>query len=99
MKAKLHGCFPAIACVNFNTGGLKWSQLNFGSGALMAADNKLIMLHKGKLHHRRRHAGEYTERARVQVIGGKYWTVPVLAHGRLYCRNAVGDLVCLEVGD
>jgi hypothetical protein len=23
--------------------------------------------------------------------------VPVLANGRIYCRNAAGDLVCLDV--
>jgi len=35
--------------------------------------------------------------ARAKVIGGKCWTVPVLANGLLYCRNADGDLVCLDL--
>jgi outer membrane protein assembly factor BamB len=35
--------------------------------------------------------------ARAKVLGGKCWTVPVLANGLIYCRNAAGDLVCLDV--
>jgi len=31
------------------------------------------------------------------VLGGRCWTVPVLANGHIYCRNAKGDLVCLNV--
>ena len=86
----------ALACVDFNTGERKWSQPNFGSSALMAADNQLIILDKGELIIADATPEKYTERARTQVIGGKCWTVPVLANGRIYCRNAVGDLVCVE---
>lgn len=89
----------ALACVDFNTGELKWSQPNFGSGALMAADNKLIILDKGELIIADATPEKYTERARAQVIGGKCWTVPVLANGRIYSRNAVGDLVCVDAAD
>ena len=35
--------------------------------------------------------------ARFQVISGKCWTTPVLAQGRLYVRNAKGELLCLDV--
>jgi outer membrane protein assembly factor BamB len=35
--------------------------------------------------------------SRVQILGGKCWTLPVLANGRIYCRNARGDLLCLDV--
>ena len=39
----------------------------------------------------------FTPISRAQVLGGKCWTVPTLANGRIYCRNAKGDLVCLDV--
>ena len=87
----------ALACVDFQTGELKWSQPNFGSGALIAADGKLIILDKGELIIADATPEKYQERARAQVIGGKCWTAPVLANGRLYCRNAAGDLVCLQL--
>jgi hypothetical protein len=32
-----------------------------------------------------------------QVIGGKCWTAPILANGRIYCRSSVGDIVCVDV--
>ena len=35
--------------------------------------------------------------ARAQVLGGKCWTAPVLANGRIYCRNGRGDVVCVDV--
>ena len=34
---------------------------------------------------------------REQVIGGKTWTMPILANGLLYVRNARGDLFCLSL--
>ena len=36
--------------------------------------------------------------ARAKVLEGKCWTVPVLANGRIYCRNAAGDLLDLSLG-
>jgi outer membrane protein assembly factor BamB len=89
----------SLACVDFNTGERKWAQPNFGSGGLMAADGKLVILDKGELIIAEATPEKYTERARAQVIGGKCWTAPVLSNGRLYCRNAVGDLVCVEAAD
>ena len=41
------------------------------------------------------HVAEFVKRA--QVLGGKCWTTPVLANGKIYCRNVKGDLVCLDV--
>ena len=35
--------------------------------------------------------------ARAQILSSKCWTTPVLANGRIYARNAPGQLVCLDV--
>ena len=35
--------------------------------------------------------------SRAQVLGGKCWTVPVLANGLIYVRNSRGDMVCVDV--
>ncbi|GAF72043.1 unnamed protein product, partial [marine sediment metagenome] len=36
--------------------------------------------------------------SRTQALTGRCWTMPVLAGGRIYCRNNMeGDLVCLDV--
>jgi outer membrane protein assembly factor BamB len=39
---------------------------------------------------------EFREISSAEVLSGRCWTVPVLAQGRIYCRNAAGDLVALE---
>ena len=64
----------------------------------MAADSKLIILsEKGELIIAEASTEALKPVARAQVLGGKCWTVPVLSHGRIYCRNAKGELVCLDV--
>jgi outer membrane protein assembly factor BamB len=88
----------ALKCVDFATGAEKWAQEGFGNGAVMAADGKLIALSgKGELMVAPVSPDGFQPAARAQVLGGKCWTVPVLANGRIYCRNAAGDVVCLDV--
>ncbi len=87
-----------LRCLEFATGLLKWSEKNTGTGALMAAGNKLIILsEKGELIIAEASSEAFKPLSRAQVLGGKCWTVPVLANGRIYCRNSKGDLVCVEV--
>ncbi len=85
-------------CVEFETGAIKWTEKNLGAGALMAADGKLIVLtDKGELIVAEATPDSFKTISRAQVLGGKNWTAPVLSHGLIYCRNAKGDLVCLDV--
>ena len=64
----------------------------------MAADGKLIVLgEKGQLVAAEASIDAFKPLARAQVLGGKCWTSPVLANGKIYCRNARGDLVCVDV--
>jgi outer membrane protein assembly factor BamB len=88
----------ALKCVELATGAAKWAQEGFGNGAVLAADGKLIALSgKGELMVAPAAPEGFQPTARAQVLGGKCWTVPVLADGRIYCRNAAGDVVCLDV--
>lgn len=87
----------SLACIEFETGALKWKQDGFGSGGWIAADGKLIILDKGELIVADATPSAFRERARAQVLGGKCWTAPVLADGHIYARNAKGDLVCVDV--
>lgn len=85
-------------CVEFATGNVKWSQPKLGAGALMAADGKLIiMTDPGELIVAEATPDSFKPISRAQVLGGRNWTTPVLSNGRIYCRNAKGDLVCLDV--
>src|SRR5581483_7978128 len=87
-----------LRCVDFKTGEARWVQPGLGIGSLIAADGKLIVLsEKGELIIAEANPDSFKPLARAQVLGGKCWTSPVLANGRIYCRNSRGDLVCLDV--
>ncbi len=87
-----------LTCLNYQTGEVKWSQKGMGTGSLMLADGKLIMLsNRGKLVTAPASPEGFKELSSAQILTGKCWTVPVLANGRIYARNAVGDLVCVDV--
>ncbi len=84
-------------CVDFNTGAVKWTASKLGAGALSVADGKLIIqTDHGELIIAEATPAAFKPLARAQVLGGKNWTTPVLANGKIYCRNAKGDLVCVE---
>jgi outer membrane protein assembly factor BamB len=85
-------------CVAFATGNKKWEDVNIGPGALMAADRKLIILTgKGELITAKPSSEKFDILSRAQVLKGKCWTAPVLANGLLYCRNASGNIICLDL--
>jgi len=92
------GYAGGVNCIEFATGALKWSEKSIGTGALMAAGNRLIIQGaKGELVIAETSPAGFKPVARAQVLGGKCWTVPVLSNGRIYCRNSKGDLVCVDV--
>jgi len=85
-------------CVELKTGEVKWTEKT-GFVSLMAADGKLIVLNaRGELLAVEATPEAFKPISRAQVLGGKCWTTPVLANGKIYCRNAAGDVVCLDVG-
>jgi len=87
-----------IVCMDHATGEQKWFKKGFGTGSITAAGDRLIVLSdKGELVIASASADEFMELARAKVLAGKCWTVPVLSHGRIYCRNAKGDLVCVAL--
>jgi len=87
-----------LTCLDLETGEKKWSQKGMGTGSLMIADGKLIILgEKGKLVIAEASPEGYKELASAEILTGKCWTYPVLANGRIYARNAAGQLVCVDV--
>ncbi len=87
-----------LKCVDFLTGVVRWTEPGIGSGTVVGAGGKLIVLtDRGELIVAPASPEGFKPSARAQVIGGKCWTVPVLAQGRIYCRNAAGNLVCVDV--
>ncbi|MCX6997518.1 MAG: PQQ-binding-like beta-propeller repeat protein [Kiritimatiellaeota bacterium] len=87
-----------LTCLDFATGAARWQQEGLGKGSLMLAGGKLVIQsEKGDLVIADAAPGAYRELARAKVLGGRCWVVPVLANGRVYCKNNNGELVCLDV--
>jgi outer membrane protein assembly factor BamB len=88
-----------LRCVDFATGEVKWTDKSTGQGSLIIADGKIVALsEKGELIIAGAAPAGFTPLARAKILDGKCWTSPALANGKLYARNAMGDLVCLELG-
>lgn len=88
-----------LRCVDFASGNVLWSDRATGKGSLLIADGRIVALsEKGELIIAEATPEGFKPLARAQILGGKCWTVPALAQGRLYARNAKGDLVCVQVG-
>jgi outer membrane protein assembly factor BamB len=85
-------------CLHLPTGALKWTSKAPGFGSLILAGNKLVVLsEKGELLLGQPSPEEFKPLARAKVLSGVCWTPPALADGRLYVRNARGELRCLDV--
>ena len=87
-----------LTCIDFDTGRKIWEYPNVGSGGLIAANDRLIaMTERGQILIGPASPDGFHPTARAKVLDGKTWSPPVLANGRIYVRNATGDVVCLDV--
>jgi outer membrane protein assembly factor BamB len=86
-------------CVDYQDGREKWSVGDLGKGSLMmTSDGRMIILsEKGKLIIAPASPEKYSPIAQTRILKGRCWTVPVLSGGRIYARNARGDMVCADV--
>jgi outer membrane protein assembly factor BamB len=86
-----------LKCIEVNTGAEKWARRGFGFGTLIYADDHLIVLgDKGKLALVEASPSGYKEKAIAEILNGTCITVPALAGGKLYLRNAK-EMICLDV--
>jgi outer membrane protein assembly factor BamB len=88
-----------LACLDWKTGEQKWTEKKPRKGALTAAGDKLIVIgESGTLMIVAASPAGYQELASAEVLsGGRCWTTPVLSGGRVYVRNAPGQMVCVDV--
>jgi len=88
-------------CISPMDGTEKWSERSLGKGALMmSADGRMIIMSdKGELVIAQANPQQFKALARAQVLPKKRcWTTPVLANGKIYARNAFGDMACVDAG-
>jgi outer membrane protein assembly factor BamB len=87
-------------CLKLQDGAEQWQDRSLGKGSLMmSADGRLIITsEKGELVIAQADPQKSNVLVRAQVLPkSKCWTSPVLANGRIYVRNAAGDVACVDV--
>lgn len=88
----------SLQCMKIDDGSKIWEEKGFGQGQIMMAGDRIIAIKEnGTLVVARATPEQYQELASASIMKNKCWTVPVLSGGRIYVRDAMGDLVCLDV--
>ncbi len=89
-----------FTCIDLATGKRCWKAGRYGRGQVMLLPEQSLLLVLGEFGEavllavnpdRREEIG------RFQALSGKTWNHPVIAHGRMYVRNAE-EMACYEVG-
>ncbi|HLY09915.1 MAG TPA: PQQ-binding-like beta-propeller repeat protein, partial [Planctomycetota bacterium] len=87
-----------LKCVEFATGVEKWTFPLADVGSVSAADGKLLVLSgDGELLIGPASPEGFAPTSRAKVLRGRCWSVPVLSGGRLFCRNAEGQVLSIDV--
>jgi len=88
-----------LLCVSLKDGSIAWEQRGFTANGtlLIAGDHIIALTATGKVIIAKADSAGYTEVSRASVLNEVCWVNPTLANARLYCRNNVGRLVCLDL--
>src|SRR5262249_49872328 len=88
-----------LTCVDLPTGKRCWKAGRYGSGqVLLLRDQPLLVVvtDEGEVVLVAANPNGHQELGRFQAVEGKTWNHPVIAHGRLYVRNAQ-EIACYEL--
>jgi outer membrane protein assembly factor BamB len=111
MDGYLYGCHGdvnagrgVLRCLDTKSGKIVWEK-DFGKPlCLNAAGTELLILgENGVLYIAKASPQGYKEISRAQVFENKgpvkvkCWTPPILCNGRIYCRDGMGNLVCVDI--
>jgi outer membrane protein assembly factor BamB len=84
---------------DLETGQRRWKEGRYGSGQLLLLGDQpllLVLTDTGEVVLVAANPEKRQELGRFQAIEGKTWNHPVIAHGRLYVRNA-DEIACYEL--
>jgi outer membrane protein assembly factor BamB len=88
-----------LSCIDLETGQRRWKEGRYGSGQLLLLGDQpllLVLTDTGEVVLVAANPEKRQELGRFQAIEGKTWNHPVIAHGRLYVRNA-DEIACYEL--
>lgn len=87
-----------LACLDLRTGKVMWTRPGCNKGSLLRANDSLIVLGEdGRLWLLDASPEKHEPRADARPLrGGRCWTMPVLAEGKLFLRNE-RQMQCLDL--
>ncbi len=88
-----------LTCIDLQTGRRRWKDGRYGSGqVLLLGDQPLLVVitDEGEAVLVAADPNGHRELGRFQALEGKTWNHPVIAHGRLFVRNAE-KMACYEL--
>lgn len=87
-----------LVCLNPRDGTVRWRQMGFEKGGLLAVDGVLIAVNGsgGDVVMVRLNPERYEELGRFTPLGGQSWSPPVVAGGKLLVRNRKA-LACIDL--
>lgn len=91
-----------LRCIDAGTGDIQWEQKMRMASLTATRDTLILIGEKGTLRLAEATPSAYREIASFDVLEGEkklrqFWTPPVLYGGLIYCRNYLGDLICVDV--
>jgi outer membrane protein assembly factor BamB len=88
-----------FCCVDLATGKRSWKEGRYGRGQVMLLAEQsllLVLSETGEALLLAANPERHQELGRFRALEGKTWNHPVIAHGRLYVRNAE-EMACYEL--
>lgn len=87
-----------LVSIDWATGKRQWSEESLGRGTLILVDGHLIALSdQGELVIAEATSQAFRPVGKPQaILSGRCWTAPAFSGGRIFARNAAGDVVCVE---
>lgn len=86
-------------CVNLADGRVVWRARGYGNGEVLLLDEQkllLVLTELGEAVLVEAQPKQHKEITRFKAIEGKTWNHPVVAHGKLFTRNAE-EIACFEL--
>ncbi len=89
---------PGFHCIDAKTGRVAWEAKSFEKGGMIAVDGTLIVIDgkRGDVVMIELSPKRYRELGRMKPLGGKSWTPPIIARGKLIIRNTKA-MACFDL--
>jgi outer membrane protein assembly factor BamB len=97
-----------LACLDIETGNVKWSQANFSSqgGLILTGDKLLVQTLTGDLVLVSASPDSFKELGRQTILKDKDWTAPTLVNGLVFVRNSsakqggnTAEMACFKIAN